>query len=65
MSVNNFEKDMLRLEEIVQLLESGKCSLSESMTLFEEGIALSKACNNSLDEAKQKLTVITAENGEN
>ncbi len=65
MSVNNFEKDISRLEEIVSLLESGKCTLSESMTLFEEGIGLSKECNKSLEEAKQKLTVLSSEKGEN
>ena len=65
MSVNNFEKDLSRLEEIVTLLESGKCTLSEAMTLFEEGIGLSKECNKSLEKAKSKLTVMAAENGEN
>ncbi len=65
MSVNDFEKDLSRLEEIVTLLESGKCTLSESMTLFEEGIGISKKCNKSLEEAKQKLTILSAENGEN
>ncbi|MEE1278889.1 MAG: exodeoxyribonuclease VII small subunit [Acutalibacteraceae bacterium] len=65
MSVNNFEKDLSRLEEIVTLLESGKCTLAEAMTLFEEGIGLSKECNKSLEEAKSKLTVLSAENGEN
>ena len=65
MSVNNFEKDLSRLEEIVTLLESGKCTLSESMTLFEEGIGISKKCNKSHEEAKQKLTILSSENGEN
>ena len=64
MSVNNFEKDLSRLEEIVALLESGKCTLAQAMTLFEEGIGLSKECNKSLEEAKSKLTVLSAENGE-
>ncbi len=65
MSVKTFEKDMLRLEEIVSLLESGKCTLEESMSLFEEGVKLSKSCNETLENAKQKLTIFSdKENGE-
>ena len=39
-----FEKALSRLDEIVKTLEAGKCSLEESMKLFEEGTALSKVC---------------------
>lgn len=62
---NDFEKNLTRLSEIVELLESGNCSLDESMTLFEEGIQLSKACGMQLETAKQKIiTLSQKENGE-
>ena len=59
-----FEQAMERLEEIVALLESGKCTLDESMKLFEEGTALTAFCTESLKTAEQKIIKLTAENGQ-
>lgn len=65
MGKDTFEKDMLRLNEIVAKLEGGECTLDESMQLFEEGIKLSKACNERLESAKQKIVTLSEkENGE-
>ena len=65
MSMNDFEKNMLRLEEIVALLEAGECTLDESMALFEEGIKLASLCGKKIEDAKQKLITLTQkENGE-
>ena len=50
-----YEKYMLRLEEIVRLLESGELSLEESMKLFEEGTKLTTACYDLLQKAEQKI----------
>lgn len=58
-----FEKAMERLEEIVSILENGKCSLDESLKLFEEGTKLSKLCKTELDSAEQKIVELQA-NGE-
>lgn len=59
-----FETAMTRLEEIVRQLESGKATLDESLTLYEEGIALVKLCSGRLDEAEQKIRIIrTASDG--
>ncbi len=55
----DYEQSMLRLEEIVTQLESGKLTLEESMKLFEEGVRLSKACYDILQKAEQKITAIT------
>ena len=55
---------MTRLEEIVRQLEGGKATLDESLTLYEEGIALVKLCSGRLDEAEQKIKIIrTAADG--
>ena len=59
-----FEQAMERLEEIVSLLESGKCTLDDSMKLFEEGTALTAFCTDSLKTAEQKIITLTADMGQ-
>lgn len=61
----SFEKAIARLEVIVRALEDGKCSLDESMKLYEEGVKLVRICNGALTDAKQKLTVISVDNFDN
>lgn len=53
-----FEKSIKELEEVVNKLESGEASLSESLELFEKGIKLAKDCNKMLDEAEKKVSVL-------
>lgn len=59
----SFEQSMVRLEEIVSLLERGDAPLEEAMSLFEEGAKLLRECTKCLDEAEQKVILLTA--GEN
>lgn len=54
-----FEKSMTRLEQIVSALEGGKCSLDDSLKLFEEGTKLTAYCNKLLKEAEQKIVKLT------
>ncbi len=54
-----FEKAMARLEQIVAALEGGKCSLDDSLKLFEEGTRLTAYCNKLLREAEQKIVKLT------
>lgn len=54
-----FEEAIARLEAIVRLLESGSAPLDESLTLFEEGVGLVKLCNARLDNAEQKVKLLT------
>lgn len=60
----SFEQAMKRLEEIVGQLEAGEAPLDKSMALFEEGTKLSVYLSGLLDQAEQKVTMITRENGE-
>ena len=53
-----FEASLDRLEEIVDLLEAGELPLEKSLTLFEEGVELSRRCNTRLDEAERRLEVL-------
>ena len=50
-----FEQAMTRLEQIVATLESGRCTLDESMKLFEEGAKLTAFCQKALRSAEQKI----------
>ncbi len=59
----SFEESMKRLEEVVRLLERGDAPLDGALSLFEEGTALIKDCTKMLDEAEQKVTILTK--GEN
>jgi len=59
--VENFENDIKRLEEIIRKLESGEAKLSESMKLFEEGVALTSGLTKKLDEAQSKIKILTTE----
>lgn len=56
----NFEGSMARLEEIVALLEKGEAPLEQAMALFEEGARLLRECTKQLDEAEQKVSLLTA-----
>ena len=54
----NFEESLTRLEDIVSKLESGNIQLEESLTLFEEGVKLSRLCKKKLDEAEKKVQIL-------
>lgn len=56
----SFEQNMARLEEIVSLLERGEAPLEASLKLFEEGTTLMKQCSGLLDQAEQRVTLLTA-----
>ena len=58
-----FEASLQRLEEIVRQLESGEKGLEDALELFEKGVTLSKALTKQLEEAKQKVEVLTREGG--
>lgn len=60
----SFENNIEKLEMIVTELEKGNLNLDESISKFEEGIKLSKECNNILDEAEKKITILLEKNGE-
>ena len=50
-----FEESLHRLEEIVNKLEQGEVPLEDSIRIYEEGLALSKACLERLTQAELKL----------
>ena len=54
----NFEDSLMRLEQIAELLENENTPLEESISLFEEGIALKEICDQKLKKAKLKIEKI-------
>ena len=58
-----FEEGLQRLEKIVQELEKGEVPLEKSLTLFEEGVRLSVACRQELEEAEGKVEILLKQNG--
>ena len=56
-----FESAIVRVEEIVKLLEKGNSSLDESLKLYEEAISLIRFCNNALDNAENKIKILTSD----
>lgn len=58
----SFEDIMKSLESIANELESGKLNLDESVEKFEEGLKLSKKCNEILNKAEKKISMLVLEN---
>jgi len=58
MPKEKFEDALSKLEKIVSKLEEGDIPLEESLKLFEEGIRLSRFCNQKLDEAEKKVEIL-------
>ncbi len=55
-----FEEMLKRLEEIVRALDSVETPLETSLNLFEEGAGLVRLCSEKLDQAQQKVTILTS-----
>jgi len=52
----SFENKLNRLEEISSLLESESIGMEEAISLYEEGIELSRDCISTLKSAELKIT---------
>lgn len=52
---SSFKTDLQRLEEISILLDTSEIDLEEAITLYEEGILLSKKCLATLNQAELKV----------
>ena len=51
----DFETSLKKLEKIVSDLENGNLPLEESIKTFEEGVKLTKHCQNLLSKAELKI----------
>jgi len=50
---------MQELESLVETLEQGDLPLEESLQAFERGVALTRVCQQALDEAEQKVKILS------
>jgi exodeoxyribonuclease VII small subunit len=57
----SFEKNLERLQQIVEQLESGELPLEKGVTLYKEGLSLATSCRTQLDQARLTVTQVTPE----
>lgn len=55
-----FEAALEKLEATVHLLEADTLDLDRSLELFQEGVALSRYCQQKLSEAEAKVDLLVA-----
>ena len=53
-----FESSLGDLERIVRKLEDGDLSLEESLKLFEDGVKLSRECQERLSQAERRIEIL-------
>ena len=58
-----FEKSLTDLETIVQRMEAGDLTLEDALKQFEQGIKLTRECQQALTQAEQKVAMLM-ENGD-
>jgi len=58
----SFEEQLQALEAIVSQLEKGELPLEESLAQFEKGVKLTRKCQQMLDTAQQKVSILTKDN---
>jgi exodeoxyribonuclease VII small subunit len=57
-----FEASLEALERIVQQLEGGDLPLEKSLELFEQGIRLSRECQERLSQAERRIEILLRDN---
>ncbi len=60
-----FEASLQELERIVRNLESGDLSLEESLKLFEDGVKISRQCQERLNQAERRIEILMKDTGGN
>ena len=63
MEETNFEESMKSLEKIADELEKDDLDLDTQVKKFEEGMKIAKQCNNILENAEKKITILLENNG--
>ncbi len=56
-----FEQAMKRLEEITSIIQRNDCSLDEGLKLYQEGLELSRFCDEKLKTFTERLNEIAGE----
>lgn len=59
-----FEEAMENLEKIVEQLEEGDVPLEKAISIYKQGMDLSRLCHTKLKTVEEQLTQILREDGE-
>jgi exodeoxyribonuclease VII small subunit len=59
-----YEEKVEQLKKVIERIEDGNTSLSESMQLYEQGSVLVKQCETLLAEAELKVTTLSRDAGQ-
>lgn len=57
-----FESALEQLQQTVKKLESGELSLDQSLAQFEDGVRLSRLCQEQLSAAEQRVEILMKSN---
>jgi exodeoxyribonuclease VII small subunit len=57
-----FETSLEELERIVRELEQGELTLENSLELFEQGVKLSRECQDRLTQAERRIEILMRDN---
>ncbi len=57
-----FESSLEELERIVRQLEQGELTLEKSLELFEQGVSLSRDCQERLNQAERRIEILMRDN---
>lgn len=57
----DFEKTLQTLDNLIETMEQGDLSLEESLASFEQGIKLTRECQTMLNQAEQKVQLLTSQ----
>ena len=57
-NARSFESSLEELERIVRELEQGELPLERSLELFEQGVKLSRECQDRLNQAERRIEIL-------
>lgn len=60
--IADFEQALNELEALVAAMEKGDLTLEESLKAFENGVKLTRECQQTLRDAEQKVQILLSEN---
>ena len=57
----SIEETFARLEEVLNKMEEGECSLEDSFRYYEEGMKLVKSCHDKIDRVEKRIQILGGE----
>jgi len=59
-----FEQTLNELESIVETMEKGDLALEDALKSFEQGVTLARTCNDILNQAEQRVQLLSGKGTE-